>query len=352
MGRQQQRMPFVSLEWLSAWWEAFARSSARMRLVVAWSDGELVAAAPLVARRDRLWGVPVESVEFAANLHTPRFDFLLPADSEPTPALASLLDHVLTTSPRPDVLFLKDLPRDSVTTAAVHSFAVSRGLRVGVENERRSPRVKIEGSWADYLRRRSKHFRSNLGRYERRWKEIGGVFETVHGAAGALAGLEEGLALEASGWKGRDGTAILGDSHETAFYRGLVRRLGGSVRHYFLRLDGRAVAWDLCLVHEDVCYALKTAYDESHRAMYPGFELQRQELATAFAERFVGWWDLLPPENDFKGRWSDHAVEQLSLRLYTSRPRARLAHILFARLRPWVARSSHLRGLRRRVTGE
>jgi CelD/BcsL family acetyltransferase involved in cellulose biosynthesis len=294
----------------------------------------------------------LESLEFAANLHTPRFDFLLPADREPAPLVAQLLDHLLSVSPRPDVVFLKDLPRDSRTTAALHELAPGRGLRIGVENERRSPRVAIEGTWEAYLRRRPKHFRSNLGRYERRWNELGGVLDVVDDPARTPAVLEEGLALEASGWKGSDGTAILGNPEEASFYRGLPRRLAGSgwLRQYVLRLDGRAIAWDLCLMHEGVCYALKTAYDEAQRANYPGFELQRQELVGAFNERRVGWWDLLPPDSEFKGRWCDHAIEQLSLRMYTTRPRARLAHLLFARLRPWLARSPHLRRLKDRVS--
>ena len=77
--------------------------------------------------------------------------------------------------------------------------------------------------------------------------------------------IEEGLRLEASGWKGREGTAILQDSGEAEFYRGLTARLDGTgrVRQYALRLGDSLVAWDLCLIHESVCYALKTTYDES-----------------------------------------------------------------------------------------
>lgn len=352
--RLADRIPFLSHEWLEVWWEAFARGPVRMKLIVTWRDGEMEAAAPLVATRRWLWGIPVEAVESAANLHTPRFDFLLPADRDPEPLLGGMLDHLLSGRPRPDLIFLKDLRRDSKTTTLISRLAAPRGLRIGVENERRSPRITIAGEWNDYIQRRSKQFRSNLARYERQWRDLGGVLDIIDDAARAGSVLEEGLALEASGWKGQRGTAILHDPGEAAFYRGLVSRLGGSagLRQYVLRHEGRAVAWDLCLRHEGVAYGLKKAYDEAYRSRAPGFELQRRELAAMFGDGHVHYWDLLPPEDDVKRRWCDESIEQLSLRVYTGRPRARLAHLLHARARPWLRRVPLLRRAKRRILGE
>jgi CelD/BcsL family acetyltransferase involved in cellulose biosynthesis len=340
--RLADRIPFLSHEWLETWCEAFVSRPLQLKIMLVWENGRLEAAAPLVAAHRTLWGIPVSTIESAGNLHTPCFEWLLPADRDPEPLVARIFERLLSESP--DVILLKDLRRESPTTAAIRRFAAERRLAVGVENQCEAPYVRISGEWNQYLEQRSKHFRSTLARYERQWRELGGTLDVVDDADADRVGvvLEEGLALEASGWKGREGTAILDDPQVASFYRALVSRLAGSgqLRQYVLRQHGRAVAWDLCLRYERNAYGLKKAYDETYRSSAPGFELQRQELMTMFQDHDLGAWHLLAPQDDVKKRWCDRSIEQLSLRIYTNRRlRARLAYLVHGRVRPRLKRS-------------
>ncbi len=350
------RAPHLCLthEWLAAWWKAFDSREERVAVLVAREGDRIVAAAPLQRRATAVAGVPVRSLEFPANLHTFRFDFVVPGDRDPQTYVEVFLDHALAGSAVPDILFFKDLPSDSPTVAALERFAGARGLELARENERHSPYVLADGSWEDYFGSLSKSLRSSLRRSRRRCLEAGGVFErVVDGPRGAEL-LEEGLVLEAEGWKGRGGSAILASPEETAFYRELTRRLDGSgrVEQYSLRLGGRLVCWDLCVTHAGACHDLKTAYAEDQAHLSPGFAVQMAMMEHLFEAPEVCIYDMLPPAADYKRRWSSVGYEQVSLRLYARTPRGRLAHLLQGRLRPLLRRSTLLRRVKGRVLGD
>ena len=81
------RSPHLCLthEWLAAWWEAFDSRQSPVTVLVAREGERAVAAAPLQRHTTGVAGVPVQSLEFAANLHTFRFDFVLPGDGDVGP---------------------------------------------------------------------------------------------------------------------------------------------------------------------------------------------------------------------------------------------------------------------------
>lgn len=341
-------------EWLAAWWEAFDSRQSPVTVLVAREGERAVAAAPLQRRTTGVAGVPVQSLEFTANLHTFRFDFVLPGDGDVGAYIEALLDHALHGGARPDAFFFKDLRRDSPTLTALERLAERRGLKATRENERLSPYVRTDGEWEAYFRSLSKSLRSSLRRGRKRCLEAGAVFERVGDGPRAPRLLEEGLALEAEGWKGRGGTAILASPEETSFYRGLVRRLEGTGRleQYALRLGERLIAWDLCVTHAGACHDLKTAYAEDQALLSPGFALQMTMIERLFQAPEVCIYDMLPPAVEYKLRWSREGTEQVSLRLYTRTARGRLAHLLQGRLRPLLRRSSLLRRAKRRVLGD
>ena len=342
LARAQCQIPCLTFDWLDAWWEAFASGWLRL-LLVRDSHRRLLAGVPLLWQWAWCSGVRLQTLGFAANLHTPRFDFVLAPDCDPKALLRPLLRHALAAKPTADVLMLEKMPLGPGRLELLRDVAFEVGLWPGATEERGGPVIRIDGSWESYLQKRSKSFRSFLRRCDRQWQGAGAKLEVVTDGPRGREQLEEGLRLEASGWKGREGTAIIQDRGEAAFYRGLAARLDGTgrVRQYALRLGGSLVAWDLCLIHEGVCYALKTTYDESRADMSPGFALQMMELQDLFAQRprVVASYDLLPPESEFKRRWADDVVGQFGIRLYTGRPRARIARAVRTRLGPLIRRT-------------
>jgi hypothetical protein len=104
--------------------------------------------------------------------------------------------------------------------------------------------------------------------------------------AGALARYG---ALESTGWKASEGTAIHPDNAQGRFYRCLLETAAasGEAAVYEYLFDDRTVAMNLCLQRAGVLVVLKTTYDESFKSLSPAFLLREEELQTLFGEHRV-----------------------------------------------------------------
>jgi hypothetical protein len=84
--------------------------------------------------------------------------------------------------------------------------------------------------------------------------------------------MEEFLALEASGWKGRKRSAMVNDRLRAAFAREAITNLAEAdqVRIHTLDLDGRAIASMVVFIMAGEAYTWKTAFDETYARFSPG----------------------------------------------------------------------------------
>jgi hypothetical protein len=117
----------------------------------------------------------------------------------------------------------------------------------------------------------SRRRRKEFGRLRRRLAEVGTLKqEIVRGeVASALATF---LALEASGWKGRAGTAAQDDPAVIDFLAGAVTGLAreGKAQVHLLKLGGRPIAAAIVLFSGARAWFWKTAYDEHYAHFSPG----------------------------------------------------------------------------------
>jgi CelD/BcsL family acetyltransferase involved in cellulose biosynthesis len=131
--------------------------------------------------------------------------------------------------------------------------------------------IRAELPSGDYLATRiaGKRVRE-LRRCEKRLAEAGSVeTRTLWGAAAAPA-LDAFLSLEASGWKGRQGTALASRPRLLAFAREALSGTAPGVAADLMTLDGKPVAAALHLVAGAEAVAFKCAYDESWAKASPG----------------------------------------------------------------------------------
>jgi len=86
------------------------------------------------------------------------------------------------------------------------------------------------------------------------------------------AAFETFLAMEAAGWKGEQGTALLCNAADARFVRRLVHGLAADSRASvaLLRVGGHAVAAQVLLYSAAQAYTWKTAYDQAFARFSPG----------------------------------------------------------------------------------
>lgn len=135
--------------------------------------------------------------------------------------------------------------------------------------------------------------RKELGRLRNRLSEMGRL-ETVQGcaAAGLDAWLGEFLALEQSGWKGRNGSALADMAETRALFLDATHRAhaSGKLHLIAMRIDGRPIAMLINFMSPPGGFSFKTAFAEEFARFSPGVLLQIDNLSI-LADQGLAWMD-------------------------------------------------------------
>ena len=124
--------------------------------------------------------------------------------------------------------------------------------------------------------------RKELRRQKRRLEEMGALtFERQEGGAGLDSWIDEFLALEASGWKGQEESALGSQNATRALFRDMLGALGDADRLELLtlRFEGAPIAMLVNLRSGEGVFSFKTAFDEAFARFSPGVLLQLDNYA-------------------------------------------------------------------------
>lgn len=314
--------PFSRHAWYRAWLDAFGPTD--LRTAVLWRSDLLAAALPLRATRGGATTI--------ANEHTP---FLRPlgVDRE---AVTTLYGRTAGELGQLDIEPLPDrFVRDHDLTAS------RRGIWTVVEPRHTSPIVETAGDFTAWREVSKPRWGAQIERLRRKAvRERGAKFALVFAPEDLPSELDECLQVEAGGWKGKQGTAILSRPETASFYRGVAAAFHerGELRLSTLRLDGRLAAFDLCLLHRGRLYLLKTGYEESFRKLAPGLVLHLSVIERCF-ETDLDAFELLGSEAEWKRKFATSERQQVALRSFRHRPGPALRFTYRRALRPPLKRA-------------
>jgi CelD/BcsL family acetyltransferase involved in cellulose biosynthesis len=313
-----------------------------LRIVLVRRGGVLIAAAPLALRREH--GVARLELLGMHVLHEP--SGFLHRDGD---ALDALVRAVLALG-RP--LVLQRIDAASAVEPALRRALGGRGWLIA---RRTGPtvRVALAGDWATFVRGLSGKMRKWQKRARTLAEEIGPV--TVEKLAPGTAEVEAHLrvftALEASGWKGRQRSALLSKQALGAFFHDYMHRAAaaGTLRVWYLRIGSTVAAVQLTLEACRAVWILKIAYDESLARLSPGVQLTFETFRDACAQGYVAY-EFIGSADDWKLRWRGELCQRSVLLVYPRSPRGALAlgadvlshglHAVVGRLRAALARVS------------
>jgi len=318
-----RRSPFLTVEWLSTWWEAFGEGEPEVFTI---ANGELRAAA-LLARNGARLTAP-------ANDHSGDWDALA-ADDDARQAVWGRV----TGAGAPALVLpaMHEAAADRVAREALRPA----GYRVVAEHGPDSPYLDLPATYDELLAAKSRNFRSQLGRRRRGLEKEGElVFRTTTGGEDLDRDLDAVFRVEAAGWKSDEGTAILSDARAERLYRGFAKAASerGWLRLHLLELDGRAIAADYSCVFAGGEFLLKTGFDEEWGRLSPGLVLRGEVLRQAI-EAGLGYYDFLGGPDHYKMRWTEELRPRVTLRAFRG-PRGIGPFLYRSRIRPALKRAS------------
>lgn len=328
--------PFDLHCWYAAWWEAFGRGR-ELAVCTARRDGRLVGVLPLAREGSRLTAM--------ANSHSPVFRPLARDDETGRSLLRTALEEGASQ------LELIALPEGEPTLAALNGRGRNAEPMIPLLAPGQvSPIVDTSGDFDAWRQGSKPRWGAPLERFRRKMARDHEAELSIVEPPGELeTELEDGFRVEASGWKGEAGTAILSSPETHAFYRAVGRAFHArdQLRLSRIVLDGRTAAFDLCLLHGGRLYLLKTGFDESFRRLAPGLVMRLSIIERCF-ELELDAHELLGDDSEWKRKFATGARAHVNLLAYPRRPLGAARYGYRAHLRPRLKSAyRHLRPRRR-----
>ena len=327
--------PFDCHRWYTAWYQAFGKGTA-MRVCLAWEGDRIQAAFPLVESNRRL-------LAGMGNVHSPVFR---PVGRSPQ-AIRAVVEAALGKAP--GNLQLPALPADDPALSLLSEASAAAGRRHVLAAEHVSPIVSTEGTFEDWRASSKPRWGAPLERFRRKMaRDHEAELSIVEPPADLDAELASGFAVEASGWKGENGTAIVSDERTLTFYREIARSFAerDQLRLSRIVLDGEWAAFDLCLLHGERLYLLKTGYDERFRRLAPGLVMRLSIVERCF-ELGLQAHELLGDESEWKRKFATEERSHVGFHAYRRGLRGSLSYRYRATARPLLKRAYASRLARR-----
>jgi CelD/BcsL family acetyltransferase involved in cellulose biosynthesis len=307
--------PLLRHEWLAACLETLVPKHALPRIFIVRSGGQLRAAAPFISSRRTL------TLEMMGARTGEPCGFIYDSGTA-----AKMLLNTVIDARQP--FFVRRLGQEAIESRMLRDFLAKGYVRI--EKKSHTLRVPLQPTWGEFEASMSPRRRSDLRRYWRRAEKLGRVeFEAVHPDIASLApNMEELFHVEASGWKGQNGSALLCQRHFRTFYEQYARSAAeqGMLRFFFLRIGGKTAAARLAVEHNGRLWDLKIGYDETLSKCAPGILLTHEMLRNA-VERGLDAHEFLGQAEAWQRHWPCEEDHYVSLGAFPLSPKGQLSFV-------------------------
>ena len=268
-------------------------TATHVRMMEAHADGQLIGLLPvtITPRHGRL---PIACVANWMHEHC-FFGAPLIRRGHEMAAWRSLLAQLDAAQWAPHFLHLRGLDAAGTNAAVLEALCVEQQRHRREVHRYDRAMLRSDLSAQDYWDKqvRAKK-RKEIRRLQKRLDEQGHVAQSQLTDRAALdRWCGDFLALEASGWKGQEGTALSCAPAEAAFFRAACAAAFDMGQLHFLRIDlnDRAIAMLVNFRHGEGAFSYKIAFDEELGRFSPGVLIEIANLHAVQDDPAIEWMD-------------------------------------------------------------
>lgn len=319
-----QRLPTLLPDWMDAFFRHRVSEQQSWFCNFAYLGDRLIGVLPIVVSPHPIFGRARPLLMTPYDDLTNSGDILL-ATEHAHEALAALMQQVRREQPAYLELLFPAVRQTSLLWAATAGGLPKHVVMKG--RIRRYSKVDIAAGENIYLESLGS-LRRNLRRYRKKLNGRGPVsVEILTGAAAHPGFIHEFLELEASGWKGRVGGAIIQRPKDAAFFTRLTETFAAKERleWHVIRVADRLVAAGMGLRCGASVTLPRIAFDETYSDCGPGTLLTGEVNADAFSRGDLVELNHLSDE-DWHRNWNMPREKFVNLHLVRRSLIARLVH--------------------------
>jgi CelD/BcsL family acetyltransferase involved in cellulose biosynthesis len=201
------------------------------------------------------------------------------------PAVEALIEGLAPTGSGAS-LIVPDLPLDSAVARTLVEASADRPVDI-LDGHVRATLRRAPGQPTDVRAMLSPRRRKEYARLMRRLRDVGEVLVTAAIEPHEVrARFEDFMALEAAGWKGKRGSALISHPATADFAREAVaaRAEAGSARVDSIDLGGKPIAAVVSFAVGATAFTWKIAYDETWARFSPGAQLMLEVVGGLFSD--------------------------------------------------------------------
>lgn len=277
-----ERLPMLSYAYLRPFFEYQLERGESWRCMFVYEGERLVGVLPLITAPERGLGGILSRLHPPLNPHCVSVSFLLASGFEERVA-RYLLSELARTNPHYFSLTFERVHCDSRILGLPRE--VLDDVHIMKEPAGNGSYLPISGSFREYRESLSINFKRNLRKWDKRLSRLPDVrVQFLTGQDADSFTFEQFMQIEASGWKGRRGSAILSSPRRAEFYRALIQELRevGWLELHLLKTGEKLIAAHLGMRMERALVLWKIAYDEAFSNCGPGNILFEKTIERAF----------------------------------------------------------------------
>ncbi len=264
-----------------------------LKVVTVWRDEKLIALLPFISNRLHWGGLKSLNTAWTTDYTTTSIPLIDRRWVDE--AVHTLLDSMAAPDTGSDLWLLPNINLDGAVNTALKAEMSKRGLPAQVFDPFERAVLTKRGTFEDHMKEHvSKKRRKDLRRNRKRLDDLGDVTWTAHDSGPELdTAIDAFLKIEASGWKGKRGTALDCTDATRAFAKEAFGDANGKsiTRADILRLDGTPVAINLTLIAGDTGFTIKCAYDAAYKGQSVGLLLEEEMIRSVLEDNWIGRLD-------------------------------------------------------------
>jgi CelD/BcsL family acetyltransferase involved in cellulose biosynthesis len=250
-------------------------------------------------------------------------------------ALNAMLEFIAGDDSLPNLVSLDPIAMGGPTMQALTRVLTARASRPCIVAQSQRPTLVSDLDGKLYLEQAlSSSSRKKLRQHRRRLEEKGALESRICNTPETAAhAFDEFLTLEAAGWKGSQGTALLCRETEAAFARDMFSAMAqrGEAAVHALYLADKPVSMQLVLRAGSAAFTWKTAYDEAFSNFSPGMLLLEDYTKAFLSDDSIAHVDSCAyDESGFMSVWTERqAIAQV---WFDARPCEPVSFLVISRL--------------------
>ncbi|WP_304511756.1 GNAT family N-acetyltransferase [Desulfobacula sp.] len=338
--KQGSYLPFLCFDWFNLWLEHFLKDN-KLLILLLYKEDEVVTIAPFLIREEKFKGINARKIELIGNVYSPIRNFIFAnlGNEDKNIYLSYIFNHLFNNFNGWDVIDLNPIAEDDENLSILISLTNESNYN-NIEQFCHSNWYVngINFSGDEYLNQRSKNNRQELRRRKKKLEELGKLeFRVIKNNNEIDKYMDYYYEVYTKSWKKREGIG-------PTFHRDLAKLAAekGWLRLGFLFLNNIPIASQLRIVFNEVCFFLKTAYDDEYRKYGTGVILLSKMIKDIIDTDNVREIDFGPGDESYKKSWASQKRDMKRILIFNKTLKGRFLALLETELLPIVRKHKTL----------